>query len=97
MLIRLSSGEKLDSAIAEELLSRMSSSVDSELADYIDTLDDDEILEGVKSKYIQTPAQLEEYIRSLDSRLESMSSQELGDFIEDSESSVEPAAESSSE
>lgn len=82
LLFRLYSGAKLDPALAEELLSRMDASVSDDVSAIIDSMADDEILEGVRSKYIQTPAQLEEYIRSLDSRLDEMSSQELSEAVE---------------
>ncbi len=100
LLIRMSQGAKLDSALAEELLSRMSANVSDEISDILDQMSDDELLEGVRSKYIQTPAQLEEYIRSLDSRLESLSSQEIEDVVENVDvqpKSVEPIAETSSD
>lgn len=101
LLFRLQNGERIDSAIAEELLSRMSSSIDSSLKDVFDNASDDEILDSVCSKYIQTPAQLEDYLRSLDSRLENLSSQELQSVVESSDISandtdVKSVAESSS-
>lgn len=103
ILFRMFSGAKLDPALAEELLSRMGSSVSDEVSDLIDKMSDDEILEGVRSKYIQTPAQLEEYIRSLDSRLDELSSQEFAEVIDSSDTldnvvdNPSPAPGSSSE
>lgn len=86
LIIRLTQGKKLDPTLAEELLSRIdSSSVSDEVSEILDQMSDEEIIEGVRSKYIQTPAQLEEYVRSLDSRLESLSSQELSEAIENSD------------
>ncbi len=85
ILFRMYSGAKLDPALAEELLSRMDASVSDEFSDIIDSMSDDEILDGIRSKYIQTPAQLEEYIRSLDSCLDELSSQDLSDAIDSSD------------
>lgn len=100
LLFRLQNGEKLDTAIAEELLSRMSSSVDSSLKDVFDSASDEDILDSIRSKYIQTPSQLEAYLRSLDSRLNDLSSQELQSAVESSDIQVssdsKPVAESSS-
>lgn len=96
LLFRLYAGAKLDPALAEELLSRMDSSVPDEVSEIIDQMPDEDILEGIRSKYIQTPAQLEEYIRSLDSRLESLSSQELSDAVESGELSDNSGSEAAS-
>lgn len=96
LLIRLQNGQKIDKAIAEELLNRLSSGIDDSLKDVFDNASDEEILDSVRSKYIQTPAQLESYLRGLDSRLDDMSSQELQETVESSEvQSVNPVAESS--
>lgn len=98
LLIRLQNGQKIDKAIAEELLDRMSSGLDDSLKDIFDKASDDEILDSVRSKYIQTPAQLESYLKSLDSRLESLSSQDISDMVDSSDvDNQKPIAESSSE
>lgn len=102
LLIRLQNGQKVDKAIAEELLNRMSSGLEDSLKEVFDNASDEDILDSVRSKYIQTPAQLEDYLKSLDSRLEDLSSQEIQDTIEASEvnpvqPSDKPVAESSSE
>lgn len=97
LLIRMQNGQKIDKAIAEELLNRMSSGIEDSLKEVFDNASDEEILNSVRSKYIQTPAQLESYLKSLDSRLEEMSSQELQEAVENSEvRSDKPIAESSS-
>lgn len=99
LLIRMKNGQKIDTAIAEELLNRMSSGLDESLKDVLDKASDEDILDSVRSKYIQTPAQLESYLKSLDSRLADMSSQQVQETIESSEikpDSVEPVAESTS-
>lgn len=98
LLIRMQNGQKIDKAIAEELLNRMSSGIEDSLKEVFDNASDEDILDSVRSKYIQTPAQLEQYLKSLDSHLSSMSSQELQETIESSEvQSGESIAESSSE
>lgn len=84
LLIRLQNGQKIDKAIAEELLNRMSSGIEDSLKEVFDNASDEEILDSVRSKYIQTPAQLESYLRGLDSRLADMSSQEIQKAIESS-------------
>lgn len=98
LLVRLQNGQKIDKSIAEELLNRLSSGIDDSLKDVFDNASDEEILDSVRSKYIQTPAQLEAYLKSIDSRLEDLSSQEIQETIESSEvQSEKPIAESSSE
>lgn len=98
LLLRMQNGQKLDKAIAEELLNRMSSGIEDSLKAVFDDASDEEILESVRSKYIQTPAQLEQYLKSLDSRLEDLSSQELQDAVDSSGvSSDKPVAEPSVE
>lgn len=98
LLLRMQNGQKLDKAIAEELLNRMSSGIEDSLKAVFDDASDEEILESVRSKYIQTPAQLEQYLKSLDSRLEDLSSQEIQDAVDSSGvSSDKPVAEPSVE
>lgn len=97
LLLRLQNGQKIDKAIAEELLNRLGSGIDDSLKEVFDNASDEEILDSVRSKYIQTPAQLEDYLKSLDSRLADLSSQEIQEVVESSESEiVKPVAESSS-
>lgn len=84
LLLRMQNGHKIDSALAEELLNRLSSGINDSLKEVFDNASDEELLDSVRSKYIQTPAQLEDYLRGLDSRLENLSSQELQAVVESS-------------
>lgn len=100
LLLRIQSGQRIDSAIAEELFSRMSSNIDDSLKQILDNASDDEILDSIRSRYIQTPSQLEAYLRSLDSRLSEMSSQDIQEVVEgsdlspkDEKSVAEPSSE----
>lgn len=85
LLIRMRNGQKIDTAVAEQLLDRMSSGLDDSLKAIFDNASDEDILDSVRSKYIQTPAQLEAYLKSLDSRLVDMSSQDIQDTIDTSD------------
>lgn len=98
LLIRLQNGQKIDKAVAEELLNRMSSGIEDSLKEVFDNASDEDILDSVRSKYIQTPAQLESYLRGLDSRLSEMSSQEIQETIETADiQDTKPIAEPSTE
>lgn len=98
LLLRLQNGQKIDKAIAEELLNRMSSGIEDSLKEIFDNASDEELLDSVRSKYVQTPAQLESYLRGLDSRLADMSSQDIQEAVESSDvqsnkSIAEPSTE----
>lgn len=93
ILLAMQRGAKVDEALASEILSRMSKQTDS-IQELFDQVSDDDLLSSIKSRYIQTPAELEQYIDYLESQ--NMPVPET--LVENSEeSSNESVAESSSE
>lgn len=67
ILLAMQRGAKVDEALASEILSRMSKQSDS-IQDLFDQASDEDLLSSIKSRYIQTPAELEQYIDYLESQ-----------------------------
>lgn len=67
ILLAMQRGAKVDEALASEILSRMSKQTDS-IQELFDQASDDDLLSSIKSRYIQTPAELEQYIDYLESQ-----------------------------
>lgn len=101
ILLALQRGAKIDEALASEILSRMSKQTDS-IQELFDQASDDDLLSSIKSRYIQTPAELEQYIDYLNSQNipvpeEIVEEKEEKLTSSPAASSKEPVAESSSE
>lgn len=67
ILLAMQRGTKVDEALASEILARMSKQTDS-LQELFDQASDEDLLSSIKSRYIQTPAELEQYIDYLESQ-----------------------------
>lgn len=67
ILLAMQRGCKVDEALASEILARMSKQTDS-MQELFDQASDDDLLSSIKSRYIQTPAELEQYIDCLESQ-----------------------------
>ena len=95
ILLAMQRGSKVDEALASEILSRMSKQTDT-FQDLFDRASDEDLLSSIKSRYIQTPAELEQYIDYLESQ-----NLPVPEDIESTEPEPdpepEPVAESSSE
>lgn len=95
ILIAMQRGSKVDEALASEILSRMSKQTDS-LQELFDQASDDDLFSSIKSRYIQTPAELEQYIDYLDSQNLPVP-EDIQDELSPAESSTEPIAENPSD
>lgn len=99
ILLAMQKGAKVDEALASEILSRMSKQTDT-IQELFDRASDDDLLSSIKSRYIQTPAELEQYIDYLESQNIPVPEEIVEEKKEEptsppAASSKEPAAESS--
>lgn len=94
ILLAMQRGTKVDEALASEILARMSKQTDT-IQELFDQASDEDLLSSIKSRYIQTPAELEQYIDYLESQGAPVP-EEIQESVSDS-SIEEPIAESSSE
>lgn len=95
ILLAMQRGAKVDEALASEILSRMSKQTDS-IQELFDQASDEELLTSIKSRYIQTPAELEQYIDYLESQGAPIP-EEVQESVSDTSDSSEPVAEPASE
>lgn len=95
ILLAMQRGAKVDEALASEVLARMSKQTDS-VQELFDQASDEDLLSSIKSRYIQTPAELEQYIDYLESQNISVP-EEVQDEVAGTPSDSEPVAESQTE